>query len=490
MTIRRALESSHASDYTKTLQNKKLYVTNLPKTNQITEKLVQDLFERYGEVDRVLMVFEGQKRLFRGFCYVIMKNQNDFDHILEMEEKIHLFGHELAIFNSKTIQEVQTTKKIKKNVNLSSSENNRSNQSIIQQENTQVEKGANSKKKNNSNEASKKKDSKKKSKKLKLTASNQRNSDQDTDENRLSPNFNSLSVQQQVNWFNDNRRQPQLNDDNSEHSEYDQFVRTPYQTNLNHLNAASPSYQQGLSQFRGNNSLKRNNNSNYQGFNQGRDYQQQINRNELQNNDFQNQLDNLTGQELVNRHHLLWRPVHLRENSHHHDLRNQTSTPSDSFGFVGPSYSHNNVSSSIENSNDQPVPRIVTNNTSESAAISNYHGGRFNSSYDSSRLLNMPESSELLDSTSERSSRNIPTSQNSLALRQNGMQQGFGPVQLPQGNSMVVQGVDTNIVEFEQATVEIKQTIRTEYKIKKNGIVYIGAINETNIWGSHQHPEF
>jgi hypothetical protein len=52
------------------------------------------------------MVFEGQKRLFRGFCYVIMKNQNDFDHILEMEEKIHLFGHELAIFNSKTIQEV------------------------------------------------------------------------------------------------------------------------------------------------------------------------------------------------------------------------------------------------------------------------------------------------------------------------------------------------------------------------------------------------
>jgi len=41
----------------------------------------------------------------------------------------------------------------------------------------------------------------------------------------------------------------------------------------------------------------------------------------------------------------------------------------------------------------------------------------------------------------------------------------------------------------EEPSVEIKQTIRTEYKIKKNGYVYIGAINETNIWGSHQHPD-
>lgn len=55
---------------------------------------------------------------------------------------------------------------------------------------------------------------------------------------------------------------------------------------------------------------------------------------------------------------------------------------------------------------------------------------------------------------------------------------------------MSIQGVENSLGDYEPPTVEIKQTIRTEYKIRKNGIVYIGAINETNIWGSHQHPQF
>lgn len=69
------------------------------------------------------------------------------------------------------------------------------------------------------------------------------------------------------------------------------------------------------------------------------------------------------------------------------------------------------------------------------------------------------------------------------------MQEGFGPVSIPEGNTMRIVGFNPEDVN-EDPSVEIKQTIRTEYKIKKNGLVYVGAINETNIWGSHQHPDY
>lgn len=68
------------------------------------------------------------------------------------------------------------------------------------------------------------------------------------------------------------------------------------------------------------------------------------------------------------------------------------------------------------------------------------------------------------------------------------MEDGFGPAILPEGLRMNIPGVGAEDAN-EHPTVEIKQTIRTEYKIKKNGIVYVGAVNETNIWGSHQYPQ-
>lgn len=74
MAIRRAMESNKAHNVTKDLQNKKLYVSNFPKSNQITEEMVQECFQRFGPVDRVLMAFDSQQKKFRGFCYVIMKN--------------------------------------------------------------------------------------------------------------------------------------------------------------------------------------------------------------------------------------------------------------------------------------------------------------------------------------------------------------------------------------------------------------------------------
>ena len=78
---------------------------------------------------------------------------------------------------------------------------------------------------------------------------------------------------------------------------------------------------------------------------------------------------------------------------------------------------------------------------------------------------------------------------NQPQLRSNGMRQDFGPQMIPEGSFLRIAGYEPENVD-EEPTVEIKQTIRTEYKIKKEGVIYVGAINETNIWGSHQHPEF
>ena len=136
-------------------------------------------------------------------------------------------------------------------------------------------------------------------------------------------------------------------------------------------------------------------------------------------------------------------------------------------------------------------PRNLSHNTSESAAISNYQGGNrswFGNQANSNRSSGDITPNSRGNERSIHSLNSIPHSQSqSNSLRSNGMREGFGPRAIPEGSLMVVPGVEAN---DEEPSVEIKQTIRTEYKIKKDGIVYQGAINETNIWGSHQHPEY
>ena len=44
--------------------------------------------------------------------------------------------------------------------------------------------------------------------------------------------------------------------------------------------------------------------------------------------------------------------------------------------------------------------------------------------------------------------------------------------------------------EEEGPSIEIKQTITTNYLVKNNGVVYAGTLNETNVWGSHPHEDY
>lgn len=75
VTLRKGLLEEKAKNMTRNLQEKKLFVTGLPKSNQITKEIVKSLFERFGPVERVLMSYEPRTEAFRGFCYVIMAKQ-------------------------------------------------------------------------------------------------------------------------------------------------------------------------------------------------------------------------------------------------------------------------------------------------------------------------------------------------------------------------------------------------------------------------------
>lgn len=136
---------------------------------------------------------------------------------------------------------------------------------------------------------------------------------------------------------------------------------------------------------------------------------------------------------------------------------------------------------------------------SYASSISNYTGSRF-SNLEQDYLSSFGGRVSRHSDEQSSASRLSPNSDSGLmpgnsaqshypTRRTNGMQDGFGPAYLPEGLRMNVAGTDQS-ESPEEPTVEIKQTIRTEYKIKKDGVVYVGAVNETNIWGSHQYPQY
>lgn len=115
VTVRRGLEDLSAQEMTKDLQNRKLYVSGLPQTSQITEGMVEGFFSRFGPVDRVLMAVDPQTKKIRGFCYVIMKNPQDYQMLLDSEHCLSFFGHRLAISPAKTSLEVIEQRRLYRN---------------------------------------------------------------------------------------------------------------------------------------------------------------------------------------------------------------------------------------------------------------------------------------------------------------------------------------------------------------------------------------
>ena len=78
----------------------------------MTEEIVRAFFARFGPVDRVLMALDAKTGLFRGFCYVIMRNQQDFDSLLSSGDKLTFFGHQLCLTSAMTTEQITTQRKL------------------------------------------------------------------------------------------------------------------------------------------------------------------------------------------------------------------------------------------------------------------------------------------------------------------------------------------------------------------------------------------
>ena len=82
VAVRRALDSAEASQATKSMQEKKVFASGFPGT--ATEEAVFELFSVFGKVLRILSPKGGVCK--RGFCYVIMKDKEDFDYLVSLGE--------------------------------------------------------------------------------------------------------------------------------------------------------------------------------------------------------------------------------------------------------------------------------------------------------------------------------------------------------------------------------------------------------------------
>lgn len=80
VAVRKGVNNQEASQATKSMQERKIYATGFPAW--ITEEEVYSIFAKYGKVARILSPRDGIRH--RGFCYVIMKDVQDFEHLCSL----------------------------------------------------------------------------------------------------------------------------------------------------------------------------------------------------------------------------------------------------------------------------------------------------------------------------------------------------------------------------------------------------------------------
>jgi len=82
VAVRRALDSAEASMATKSMQEKKVFASGFPYFT--TEEEVFQLFSHFGKILKILSPKGGVGK--RGFCYVIMKDKEDFEYLVTLGE--------------------------------------------------------------------------------------------------------------------------------------------------------------------------------------------------------------------------------------------------------------------------------------------------------------------------------------------------------------------------------------------------------------------
>ena len=73
----------------------KLYVGNLPRTT--TDETVKTLFEQYGEVASVRILFDRETRQSRGFGFVEMPNDEQANEAMEKLNETEVEGRRIRV---------------------------------------------------------------------------------------------------------------------------------------------------------------------------------------------------------------------------------------------------------------------------------------------------------------------------------------------------------------------------------------------------------
>lgn len=435
MTLRPAMSNKKASQHTKKLQDLKIFARGFPLN--ITEEEIEHFFSRFGRVDRVLMGNSSQKRQFKGFAYIIMKNKKSYKKVFDMR----ITGSDCLNFKGKLV-EIMPAKVQKEVSKLNESRSSNEQASLI-----------------NSSDSIR-----------------ERPSFSSSDNSSFNSNYNEqleFEISFNSNSFDSDsqHRKPWTISNTKGHSnnknKHSQWFRSPHGDQARGYPQQHSERQRSL--FNSYNSRR-----------SSRDYVTSFGPSSELDSDLGNKdcycfddhcscqstyLENLTGEDLVRRHHLVWRAAPEQEEAGYLGQELGVTTNHQDMNFA--SFTTGGGFSDTS----RPLPHRTQMFGPQNAFGDNESDPRF---------MRDGDSSHFVAQTAVNQQRHGEAHANYNYL---------GPVFIP-GYGVQTESEDQTQTETSGPSVEIKQTITTEYFVKNDGVVYHGTINETNVWGSHPHEDF
>lgn len=107
LDIRSFICSKNASERSKFLQQKKLYVSGFPRNAERSQ--IMEFFKKFGHVEQLTMQhrFGAGRKLFKGFIFVVMRDKDAHDSILK-QKNLYFDSHRLNV--SKALSKNQIIK--------------------------------------------------------------------------------------------------------------------------------------------------------------------------------------------------------------------------------------------------------------------------------------------------------------------------------------------------------------------------------------------
>ena len=492
MAVRPAMNAKTASNVTKKLQSRKIYAKGFPY--DASEEEISLFFSKFGEVDRVLMGKSANGQQFRGFAYIIMGNpeayRRVFERALEQGSCLSFRGQNIIkIFSSKTREQMQKIKTQEGSARLLNEldslgemgsemtppDNYGKKRQLVRPMGESFE-----------STFSKKSSAISRGAPHQLPYQGQHRSagrphtferTESMEDRQRSPDSN--GDLRRVRSGSDNRMNLESRLSNTQISTNNggmgQGVRFPRPFLMEEIEDGSRSSQLGSFGYSSSHQESELNDPNPMQDDENMD---NLNRFASQNHPTQN--DNqreLTGQELIRKHNLIFR-----------------SRPRPLISYA------NNVANTQASPNRSHVPmnqhNLMTRNHQDMNFTALFTGGNFSGQQGPapSRNQHFGPQNAFGDNESdpefmrERYSRDIEGS----SPEDTETRRYFGPNFLPgfRRFSSGSSSSGSSETSHDAPSVEIKQTITTKYLVKSQGVVYTGTLNETNVWGSHPHEDY